>query len=67
MPGKIVQVLTEAGATVKRGAALVVMEAMKMEQTLLAAADGKVAAVNVSVGDQVEAGAVLVAFEEAEK
>jgi len=67
MPGKIVQVLVEAGATVKRGAALVVMEAMKMEQTLLAAADGKVAAVNVSVGDQVEAGAALVAFEEPEK
>jgi len=67
MPGKIVQVLAEAGATIKRGAALVVMEAMKMEQTLLAAADGKVASVNVAVGDQVEAGAVLVAFEEAEK
>ena len=67
MPGKIVQVLAEAGARIKRGAALVVMEAMKMEQTLLAAADGKVAAVNVGVGDQVEAGAVLVAFEEAEK
>ncbi|PKQ05574.1 MAG: carbamoyl-phosphate synthase subunit L [Alphaproteobacteria bacterium HGW-Alphaproteobacteria-11] len=67
MPGKIVQVLVEAGATVKRGAALVVMEAMKMEQTLLAAADGKVASVNVAVGDQVEAGAALVAFEEPEK
>ncbi len=67
MPGKIVQVLAEAGATIKRGAALVVMEAMKMEQTLLAAADGKVASVNVSVGDQVEAGAALVTFEEAEK
>jgi 3-methylcrotonyl-CoA carboxylase alpha subunit len=67
MPGKIVQVLAETGATIKRGAALVVMEAMKMEQTLLAAADGKVAAVNVSVGDQVEAGAVLVVFEEPEK
>ncbi|MEX1154748.1 biotin/lipoyl-containing protein, partial [Parvibaculum sp.] len=67
MPGKIVQVMAETGATIKRGAALVVMEAMKMEQTLLAAADGKVAAVNVAVGDQIEAGAVLVAFEEAEK
>ncbi|MBX3493160.1 MAG: acetyl/propionyl/methylcrotonyl-CoA carboxylase subunit alpha [Parvibaculum sp.] len=67
MPGKIVQVLVEAGATVKRGTALVVMEAMKMEQTLLAAADGKVASVNVAVGDQVEAGAALVAFEEPEK
>ena len=64
MPGKIVQVLTEAGASVKKGAALVVMEAMKMEQTLVAGVDSVVAAVHASVGDQVEAGAGLVAFEE---
>ena len=64
MPGKIVQVLTEAGATVKKGAPLVVMEAMKMEQTLVAGVDSVVAAVHAGVGDQVEAGAVLVAFEE---
>lgn len=64
MPGKIVQVLAEPGTKVRRGAALVVMEAMKMEQTLTAAIDSIVAAVHVSVGDQVEAGASLVAFEE---
>ena len=64
MPGKIVQVLTEAGASVKKGTALVVMEAMKMEQTLVAGVDSVVAAVHAGVGDQVEAGAVLVAFEE---
>lgn len=64
MPGKIVQVLTEPGASVRKGAALVVMEAMKMEQTLVAGVDSVVAAVHAGVGDQVEAGAVLVAFEE---
>ncbi|MGB5950630.1 MAG: acetyl/propionyl/methylcrotonyl-CoA carboxylase subunit alpha [Parvibaculum sp.] len=63
MPGKIVAVLTGAGAAVKKGAALVVMEAMKMEQTLAAPADGVVEAVNVAAGDQVEAGAALVTFE----
>jgi 3-methylcrotonyl-CoA carboxylase alpha subunit len=65
MPGKIVQVLAEAGARVRRGAALIVMEAMKMEQTLVAGADSVVAAVHAATGDQVEAGAVLVSFEEA--
>jgi 3-methylcrotonyl-CoA carboxylase alpha subunit len=64
MPGKVVQVLAEAGARVAKGAALIVMEAMKMEQTLAAAADGVIASVNVAAGDQVEAGAALVVFEE---
>ncbi len=64
MPGKIVAVLTEARARVKKGAGLIVMEAMKMEQTLVAAADGVIEGVNVAVGDQVEAGAALVTFEE---
>jgi 3-methylcrotonyl-CoA carboxylase alpha subunit len=64
MPGKIVQVLAAAGTTVRKGTALVVMEAMKMEQTLAAAADGVIASVNVAAGDQVDAGAALVVFEE---
>ncbi|MCE9648980.1 MAG: acetyl/propionyl/methylcrotonyl-CoA carboxylase subunit alpha [Parvibaculum sp.] len=64
MPGKVVQVLAEAGGRVSKGTALIVMEAMKMEQTLAAAADGVIASVNVAAGDQVEAGAALVVFEE---
>ncbi len=64
MPGKIIQVLAESGARVKKGTGLVVMEAMKMEQTLVAGVDSVVADVRVAVGDQVEAGAVLVSFEE---
>ncbi|MFN3934174.1 MAG: acetyl/propionyl/methylcrotonyl-CoA carboxylase subunit alpha [Parvibaculum sp.] len=66
MPGKIVQVLAEKGAKVRKGAPLIVMEAMKMEQTLAAGMDTVVASVHVGTGDQVEAGAVLVSFEEAE-
>ncbi len=64
MPGKIVQVLAVVGAHLSKGAPLVVMEAMKMEQTLAAPADVVIASVNVAAGDQVEAGAALVVFEE---
>ena len=64
MPGKIIHVLAEAGAMVAKGAPLVIMEAMKMEQTLASPAAVTIASVNVAVGDQVEAGAALVVFEE---
>jgi 3-methylcrotonyl-CoA carboxylase alpha subunit len=64
MPGKIVQVLAEAGQAVRRGAALAVLEAMKMEHTLTAPADRKVAEVLVSVGDQVTEGSVIIRFAE---
>ncbi|MDO8422372.1 MAG: biotin/lipoyl-containing protein, partial [Parvibaculum sp.] len=64
MPGKIVQVLAKAGASVAKGTPLIVMEAMKMEQTLAAPADAVIASVNVAAGDQVEAGAALVVFEQ---
>lgn len=64
MPGKVVHVLAEVGAKVAKGAPIIVMEAMKMEQTLAAPADVVIASVNVAAGDQVEAGAALVVFEE---
>lgn len=64
MPGKIVQVLAKAGASVAKGTPLIVMEAMKMEQTLAAPTDAIIASVNVAAGDQVEAGAALVVFEQ---
>ncbi|HEY4243397.1 MAG TPA: biotin carboxylase N-terminal domain-containing protein [Kofleriaceae bacterium] len=54
MPGKVVKVLVAPGDTVAAGAALVVLEAMKMEHTVRAAAAGVVAALHVAVGDQVE-------------
>lgn len=66
MPGKVVQVAVKPGDRVRKGAALIVLEAMKMEQTLAAGADGVVAAVNVKEGDQVDGGAILVSFEAAE-
>jgi 3-methylcrotonyl-CoA carboxylase alpha subunit len=63
MPGKIVQVLVKAGDAVKRGQPLAVLEAMKMEHTLSAPADAKVASVDVAPGDQVTDGTTVVRFE----
>lgn len=63
MPGKIVALSAAVGTEVERGAALVVMEAMKMEHTLLAPAKGKVLSYLCGVGEQVKDGAELVEFE----
>jgi len=62
MPGKIVAVHVKEGATVKRGAPLLVLEAMKMEHTITAPADGVIERLPYKVGDQVDEGADLVDF-----
>jgi acetyl-CoA carboxylase biotin carboxylase subunit len=67
MPGKIVRVSAEAGAAVKRGEPLVVLEAMKMEHTLAAPADATIESVGVVVGDQVQEGTMLIRFAQAKK
>ena len=63
MPGKVLEVKVAAGQDVKRGDALVVIEAMKMEHTLTAPRDGKVSEVNAAAGMQTTDGAVLVRLE----
>ncbi len=63
LPGKIVQVMVAPGAAMKKGEALLVLEAMKMEHTLQAPGDGVVERVNVEAGQQVEEGAELLSFE----
>ena len=60
MPGLVKAVFAEAGQAVKEGDRLAILEAMKMEHSLLAARDGVVAEVLAAAGDQVEAGAALV-------
>jgi 3-methylcrotonyl-CoA carboxylase alpha subunit len=62
MPGKVTAVQVAAGARVKRGQVLLVLEAMKMEHAITAPADGVVEAVNFAAGDAVEEGAELIAF-----
>ena len=59
MPGKIVRVLVKAGDQVTAGQGLIVVEAMKMENELRAARDGRVRELSVSQGQSVDAGAVL--------
>jgi 3-methylcrotonyl-CoA carboxylase alpha subunit len=65
MPGKVVAVLAEKGKEVKKGDALVIMEAMKMEHTISAPHDGVVEEILYAVGDQVADGAPLLAFKTA--
>ncbi len=62
MPGRVVALLAEAGAPVSKGQPLLILEAMKMEHTLSAPADGVCEGFNVAVGDQVTEGADLVKF-----
>ena len=65
MSGAIVAVMVKAGDKVARGAPLIVLEAMKMEHTIVAPADGVVASVHFGVGDRVAEGADLVDLEDA--
>jgi 3-methylcrotonyl-CoA carboxylase alpha subunit len=59
MPGKVVSFAVKAGDKVTKGQALAVMEAMKMEHTIAAPADGTVAELLYAPGDQVAEGAEL--------
>jgi acetyl/propionyl-CoA carboxylase alpha subunit len=59
MPGKVVKVLVTPGQEVAAGAAIVVLEAMKMEHTVRAPEAGVVGEIKVAVGDQVADGALL--------
>jgi acetyl/propionyl-CoA carboxylase alpha subunit len=59
MPGLVLRVLAHVGATVAAGQPLVVLEAMKMEQTVTAPADGVLAELRAKAGEQVAAGQIL--------
>jgi 3-methylcrotonyl-CoA carboxylase alpha subunit len=63
MPGTVVRILAEAGSDVARGTPLIVIEAMKMEHTLRAPADGHLKALKCAVGEVVQEGAELADFE----
>lgn len=57
--GKVFKLEKKVGDAVKKGDAVVIIEAMKMEIPVVAPEDGTVASIDVAVGDPVEAGAVL--------
>ena len=63
MPGKVIAVHVAVGDKVKRGQALLVMEAMKMEHTIAAPGEGTVKELLYGVGDQVGEGAALITLE----
>ena len=59
MPGKILGIKANVGDAVKKGDVILVLEAMKMENEIVAPEDGTVASIDVAVGASVEAGNVL--------
>jgi biotin carboxyl carrier protein len=63
MPGMVVRINARPGDPINAGVGLVVLEAMKMENELKAAASGRVKAIRVTPGEAVEKGQVLVEFE----
>ncbi|HKZ26387.1 MAG TPA: biotin/lipoyl-containing protein, partial [Rubrobacteraceae bacterium] len=67
MPGTVVKVLVEEGDEVEEGQTLLVLEAMKMEQSVAAPHAGTVRALPFDEGDRVPGGAVLAELEEGEE
>jgi 3-methylcrotonyl-CoA carboxylase alpha subunit len=63
MPGRVTQLMVGEGDSVRRGEPLMIIEAMKMEHTVAAPADGTIAAVRFAVGDLVEEGAELISLD----
>ena len=57
--GKVFAVEASVGQAVKKGDVILILEAMKMENEVVAPEDGTVASIDVATGDSVEAGAVL--------
>ena len=63
MPGRIIKVMAQPGGAVSRGEPLLILEAMKMEHTITAPADGVVREVHYAAGEQVLEGAELIRLE----
>ena len=63
MPGRVIKLFVQAGARVKKGDALLILEAMKMEHTISAPADGTVKEIHYAAGEQVLEGAELIKVE----
>jgi 3-methylcrotonyl-CoA carboxylase alpha subunit len=64
MPGRVVKVMAKAGETVKKGQALMILEAMKMEHTIVSPREGVIERVAFAENQLVPADAVLFAFRE---
>lgn len=60
MPGTILDIKTSVGASVESGQVVCVLEAMKMENDIVAPQSGTIASISVNKGDSVEAGQVII-------
>ena len=60
MPGKILKVLVSEGQKIKMGEPVIIMESMKMEQTIVSSADGVINSINVKEGETIEVGSVMI-------
>lgn len=63
MPGLVLNIMVEAGQSVKKGDPLLILEAMKMENVIKAAADGSVKSIAVQKGAPVDKGQLLLTFD----
>ena len=59
MPGTVLDVKVKVGDTVENGTPIIVLEAMKMENDVVATKAGKIASINVKKGDSLESGALI--------
>jgi biotin carboxyl carrier protein len=64
MPGKIFKILKEAGSEVKKGEAILILEAMKMEHSIRSDKDGKVKKIFYQIGELVQGGVTLAEVED---
>ena len=60
MPGKILKVLVSEGQKIKMGEPVIIMESMKMEQTIVSSSDGVINSINVNEGETIEVGSVMI-------
>ena len=64
MPGKVVKIFKKVGDTVAKGETVLILEAMKMENEIKSGADGVIKSINISEGQALEAGFLMVEIEE---
>jgi biotin carboxyl carrier protein len=60
MPGKVIKLFVTAGDKVMKGEGLLIIEAMKMENTIVSPVNGIVARINVALNDRIDPGMALI-------
>jgi len=66
MPGKVIKLFVTAGDKVNKGDVLLIIEAMKMENSIISPTDGIIASVNAGINDRIDVGKVLITFDKNE-